>query len=254
MTLSAGVIESESRLAVGVEDVTALIRRMGWTKIDHPNPDLLVYLYKDPDGRGKPIKLVLPAGNDYEDTPEKLDSAVKLVAALSRHTVEQVRQMLLNRGNDILRHRLLASTKISSLPLEVAPKAVGYLRDLVYYAACAEEDPQPFFEKGRKIGKDYTNRCRFGHTFPGSFGLTIEMPIPPNPGDLLIPDAQPAPFERRVMVRVMRGLPLEPDSSEARSVVENGTAVCANAKTRADDAGRPVRLRAAASRRSACDA
>jgi hypothetical protein len=131
---------------------------------------------------------------------------VKLVAALSRHTVAQVRQMLLNRGSDILCHRLLANTKILSLPLEVAPKAVGYLRDLVYYAACAEEDPQPFFEKGRKIGKDYTTRCRFGHTFAGSFGLTVEMPIPPNPDGLLIPDAQAAPFERRVMIRVIRGL------------------------------------------------
>jgi hypothetical protein len=114
--------------------------------------------------------------------------------------------MLLNRGSDILCHRLLANTKILSLPLEVAPKAVGYLRDLVYYAACAEEDPQPFFEKGRKIGKDYTTRCRFGHTFAGSFGLTVEMPIPPNPDGLLIPDAQAAPFERRVMIRVIRGL------------------------------------------------
>jgi hypothetical protein len=32
------------------------------------------------------------------------------------------------------------------------------------------------------------------------------MPIPPNPNDMLIPDLQPAPFERRVMIRVMRGL------------------------------------------------
>ena len=206
MNMQAAFNGTDTRPAVGVEDVTALIRRMGWTKVDHPNANLLVYLYKDSDTRGKPIKLALPAGNDYDDAAEKLASAVKLIAALSRHTVDQVHQMLLNRGSDILRHRLLANTKIFSLPLEIAPKAVGYLRDLVYYAACAEEDPQPFFEKGRKIGKDYTTRCRFGHTFPGSFGLTVEMPIPPNPNDLLIPDAQPAPFERRVMIRVMRGL------------------------------------------------
>jgi hypothetical protein len=70
MSSNLGVIESGCDLALGVEDVTALIRRMGWAKIDHPNPNLLVYLYKDPDDRGKPIKLVLPAGNDYDDAPE----------------------------------------------------------------------------------------------------------------------------------------------------------------------------------------
>jgi hypothetical protein len=36
------------------------------------------------------------------------------------------------------------------------------------------------YTKGRKIGKEYTHKCRFGHTFQGSFGLTIEMPLPPS--------------------------------------------------------------------------
>ncbi len=111
-----------------------------------------------------------------------------------------------NRGHDILRHRLVAEARITSLPLDLAPRIIGYLRDLVYYAACSEEDPRPFFEKGLKVGKDYAARCGFGHTFPGSFGLSIEMPIPPNPNALLVAQGQMAPFERRLMQRVVRGL------------------------------------------------
>jgi len=190
---------------IGVEDITALIRRLGWAKVPHPNPHLLVY-EKGVDDFGKPIKVVLPNGNNYADAPSMIRSAVELVADLAGRSVRDIIQQMRNRGNDILRQRLLADTRITNLPLEIAPRVVGYLRDLVYYAACSEEDPRPFFEKGLKIGKDYTARCGFGHTFLGSFGLSIEMPIPPNPNDLLIPEGHVAPFERRVMQRVMRGL------------------------------------------------
>jgi hypothetical protein len=173
--------------------------------LEHPNANLLVY-EKGVDDFGKPIKLVLPNGNNYADAPSMIRTAVELVADLAGRPVRDLVQQIRNRGSDILRQRLLAETRITSLPLEIAPRIVGYLRDLVYYAACSEEDPRPFFEKGLKVGKDYTAKCGFGHTFPGSFGLSIEMPIPPNPNDLLLPAGQVAPFERRLMQRVARGL------------------------------------------------
>jgi hypothetical protein len=194
-----------TRPFIGVEDITALIRRLGWKKLEHPNANLLVY-EKGVDDFGKPIKLVLPNGNNYADAPSMIRTAVELVADLAGRPVRDLVQQIRNRGSDILRQRLLAETRITSLPLEIAPRIVGYLRDLVYYAACSEEDPRPFFEKGLKVGKDYTAKCGFGHTFPGSFGLSIEMPIPPNPNDLLLPAGQVAPFERRLMQRVARGL------------------------------------------------
>jgi hypothetical protein len=53
---------------------------------------------------------------------------------------------------------------------------------------------------------NYTGRCRFGHTFRGSFGFTIESPLnvatdDDNPGHGDIP-----PFERRVIQRLASGL------------------------------------------------
>ncbi len=191
--------------AMGVEDITALIRHLGWKKIDHPNPNLLVY-ENGTDDNGRPIKLVLPNGNDFSDAAEKIASAIDLIAWRRGSSVEEILQLARNRGTDIFRQRLIGNTKISGLPLELAVRVIGHLRELVYYSACAEEDPQPFFEKGRKVGKDYTERCRFGHTFAGSFGLSIEMPIPPSSQPNLIQPDPDAPLERRIMYRIMRGL------------------------------------------------
>ncbi len=190
---------------IGVEDVTALIRSLGWKKLEHPNSNLLVY-ENGHDDNGNPIKLVLPNGNDFADAPGKIASAINLIAWRRGCTVNEVLQLIRNRGTDIFRQRLIGNTKITGLPLELAATVIGHLRELVYYSACAEEDPQPFFEKGRKIGRDYTTLCRFGHTFSGSFGLSIEMPIPPNPQTSLIESEQSAPLERRIMYRIMRGL------------------------------------------------
>src|SRR5208282_1846916 len=47
----------------------------------------------------------------------------------------------------------------------------------------------------------YADSCRFGHTFRGSFGFTIESPVIPNIEPTLPQIEQPAPFERRVMQR-----------------------------------------------------
>ncbi len=206
MSMDSAILDTHALAgAIGVEDVTALIRTLGWTKQPHPNPDVLVY-EKGQDDLGKPVKLVLPNGNDFEDAPNMVAVAIRLIAATGGYTPPQVIELLRNRGSDIFRQRLISDSRITSVPLETAPRIVGHLRDLIFYAACAEEDPQPFFDKGRKIGKDYAARCRFGHTFPGSFGLSIEMPIPPNPQASLSPDAEPIPFERRIMERIVRGL------------------------------------------------
>jgi len=188
-----------------VEDITAYIRKTGWTKLDHPNPSLLVYQYKRNDDYNHEIKLVLPNGSDYTDAVAKIQSAAKLIAALEQTAVSDIVQKIKNRSLDIFRQRIYSSTRLTSLPLELAPLVISRLRDLVYYAACAEEDNQPYFAKGRKIGKEYTHKCRFGHTFQGSFGLTIEMPLPPSTLTLL-PDIEASPLERRVMERIVRGL------------------------------------------------
>ncbi len=189
-----------------LEEVTAYIRKAGWRKLDHPNDRILVFLGPIHDDSQNEIKLVLPNGNEFPDAPDKIQSAVQLLSAVENLPEWEIVQKIKNRGVDILRQRIINSTPISSLPLESIPYILRALRDLIFYSACMEQDPQSFFDKGRKIGTEFTKKCRFGHTFFGSFGLSIEMPIPPNIQQVSVCDKEQIPLERRIMERIARGL------------------------------------------------
>lgn len=193
---------------VRLEELTAYIRKSGWSKIEHPNQNLLVYTGNQKDDFGSEIKLVLPNGNDFKDSIEKINSVIQVVSALEKIPVPDLVQKIKNRNVDILRQRIFNNTSMTSLPLETAPFVIKSLRNLVYHSACAEESPLPYFDNWKKIGKEYTQKCRFGHTFQGSFGMSIEMPIPPNTNQSLSPELEQIPLERRIMERITRGLQL----------------------------------------------
>lgn len=192
------------------DEIARYIRAIGWQKKDFPNGNLLVFQSPDSvfDDAGNPIFLTIPCGNDFSDTEKRVRTAIELLAALKSTSVNNVAKVIKNLGVDIFNQRIFSSSHITSLPLEIAPQVIKLLRDLIYYSACAEEEPSPFFEKGRKIGKDYTEKCRFGHTFHGSFGLSLEMPLPPYvhlPG---LEAQQAPPIERRIIERIVNGLRL----------------------------------------------
>ena len=51
-----------------VPEVVSYLRQNEWLAVTHPSPRLLVF-EKGVDDRGKPIQIVLPSKDDYEDTP-----------------------------------------------------------------------------------------------------------------------------------------------------------------------------------------
>ncbi len=191
--------------SIGIEDVTAFIRRRGWKRIDYPSADLLVF-QNGSDDNGAPIKLVLPSSNRYVDARRRIRTAVNLLAAIGNDSPDTVARDILTRGKDVFRQRLMGDANLVSLPLTLAADALSAMRDLIFQAARAQERPLPFLDARNGNAKEYVNICRFGHTFPGSFGLAVEMPIPPNPGARLFPEEEAPPFERCIMQRLMRGL------------------------------------------------
>jgi hypothetical protein len=103
----------------------------------------------------------------------------------------------------------------NSIPLQVAYQQIKEMRQLVSYSALSETNPKAFFINAQQtIAKRVTSSYRFGHTFRGSFGLSIETPRLSTVGfttqKSLMPDLQTerklVPIERRVMERIVRGL------------------------------------------------
>jgi hypothetical protein len=72
--------------------VTALVKYLQknhWMAISHPNPRLLVF-EKGADDQGKPIQIVLPSQDSYEDTPYLLTKAVNLLSVLQSMSFQEI--------------------------------------------------------------------------------------------------------------------------------------------------------------------
>ena len=189
--------------AIYVADMALYLRKTGWRRSPHPNDRLLVF--RKPCPGEDDLTIVLASKDEYADAPNLISNALALLAETTGVTEAEVTRSVHAIDRDILSIRFLGpKAGAGGLPLETAMKLVSQLRDLLAYAACVEENPRPYFPKTTSIGRKYTEQCVFGHTFPGSFGFTIESPT--GPGPFSTQEDTPQPFERRVLGRIMRGL------------------------------------------------
>ncbi|MEH1949905.1 MAG: hypothetical protein V7K77_23570 [Nostoc sp.] len=72
-----------------VAKVVSYLQQNHWIAISHPNPRLIVF-EKGVDDRGKPIQIVLPSQDDYEDTPYLLTKAVNLLSVLQSVSFQNI--------------------------------------------------------------------------------------------------------------------------------------------------------------------
>jgi hypothetical protein len=170
------------------------------------------------DVDGNPLEIVLPQNPQVSDIAFHLTNAVTILADVTGDSPENVAQKVRLYDRDVLKMRNLETGDQDSITLQFASKQVFELKNLVGYGACSEHDPKPHFEAMLPVGHQATRRYRFGHTFSGSFGFTVESSPLERPTILratqksLMPDDVEeeefflAPFDRRVMERIVRGL------------------------------------------------
>lgn len=72
-----------------VADMVSYLQQHQWVAIRHPNPRLLVF-EKGIDDRGKPIQIVLPSRDEYEDRPYLLAKAVNLLSVLESVSFQEI--------------------------------------------------------------------------------------------------------------------------------------------------------------------
>ena len=109
---------------------------------------------------------------------------------------------------DLIRSRIPDAMVIDdSIHLASAANYITGVKSLLATTATTELRPLPYFSRVRKDAAEYADTCRFGHTFRGSFGFTIESPVTSYSGEVDLFDNPPAPpFERRVVERLARGI------------------------------------------------
>ena len=153
------------------------------------------------------VEIILPKNSSVPDLGKRIAFAIRSLSELEGRDYEQIDADIRSIGFDVIRSRLpddLVSN--DSVHLEIAAEFITSTRRLLAAAATTEINPDRFFGRALKEAQEYAELCRFGHTFRGSFGFTVESPITLNREPTLDGVDQVPPFERRVVQRIARGL------------------------------------------------
>ncbi len=202
-----------------LNNLQSYLAAAGWRSVDSDERWNVYHGGSDTDNN--PFELVLPTDSSITDFKIYAATAVNLLSALDDEEPEHTIRRIHYYDTDVLTLRNLETGEYESITLQMAENQITYLKRLVAFSASSERDPRPFFEQPLSIGNGMVEHYRFGHTFRGSFGFTIESFLPGtlemlNPGQKLLPGIEAnlldeqnlrnLPAERRVMERIVRGL------------------------------------------------
>jgi len=191
--------------AVQLSDIREFLRLKGWEA--HPHKNQKIELFRPNQEGLPPIEFVIPRSADAADFSRRVVDAATSLATLFHVTPEMVIAQIRDVSKDILNTRFVSEENDQdSIALERATLIVEGLKKFLTYASTGEISALPFFNKPLPRAIKNVQRCRFGHTFRGSFGFTVESPLLPMVGSLWPDEVVERPYERRVIERIYRGL------------------------------------------------
>ncbi len=200
---------------ISLIDIERYLEEQGWNKYKDLNDK--IKLFRGPNNdEGKPLELMLPKSNQYEDYYYRILDVINILANVSDKKIEQVIKEITLVSHDVLKMRVINNGKYSnSIPLRQAADDVNALKKLFVFGASSEKKNLPHFDSPLDAGLQHAELCQFGHTFQGSFGFTINSPIISDYEQLkLFQCEEDSPFERRVLERIIRGLSLVEESAK----------------------------------------
>lgn len=152
------------------------------------------------------VEIILPRELSSSDYMRQVRGALRTLSDLEGREPNQIVTDIRLVGFDVMRSRIPNAMVVDdTILLEVATGYIIGVRNLMAATATTELQPDPFFLRVKKEATQYADGCRFGHTFRGSFGFTVESPVTPNDAPTFSVVDQPAPFQRRVVERLVRG-------------------------------------------------
>ena len=189
-----------------VQHIASYLQYQGW-ELAHQNRRWLIF-HGRKGASGDRFEIVLPKDIDESDYRFYVGQAINILSSLNKQTpattANDILRYDLNKyDRDIFNIRIIDSADMSSIPLRLAHRAISGIQDLFASATLSEvKEPVPYFPRVRSNPSNILDTVRFGHTFPGSFGYSVESPVNiQNSGQLDM-----FPLQRRVMERIVRGL------------------------------------------------
>ena len=198
---------------ISVLDFAKYLNLKGYRRnIAFPNKNVLLFEKNHGVASGN-INIIIPIKETFEDYYLRLEEAIRLLSEIENKPVTDIIEEIMKPNVDMLQIRVISDIATDgSIPLSYAATFVANLRELIVSAACAEENPEPYYNRALKNAVKYADSVRFGQTQRGSFIATIESYVPlkvtnfiPNEASQVNEEEQ-IPFQRRVMQRIQYGI------------------------------------------------
>lgn len=166
----------------------------GWEKDDtFANPKIWVFKNK----YDSELTIAVPANEHVKDFYSRVYSLIQTLSTINEKTEQEIIDSLKSAYTDRLQFRIITEeSKNGKIPLDFAARCLDGLKDLVLYAACAEENAKPVCAKTYNSAKRSLERFQFGQTQIGSFIINIDVQVADEENEqLYLVGAAPLPVE-----------------------------------------------------------
>lgn len=176
----------------------------GWVRDDtFKNPRIWVFRNRlDPE-----FTIAVPASEKASDFYSRVYSLIQTLSTINEKSEQEIIDSLKSAYTDRLQFRIITEdSKGGKIPLDYAARCLEGLKDLVLYAACAEENAKPVCARTYNSAKKSLERFQFGQTQIGSFIINVDVQVADEENEqlYLIDAATPPeiPPEHRIIKRI----------------------------------------------------
>lgn len=176
----------------------------GWVRDDTFNSTRM-WVFKsksDPE-----FKIAVPASEKATDFYPQVYNLIQTLSVVDGKTEQEIIDSLKSAYTDRLQFRIITEeSQGGKLPLDYAARCLEGLKDLVLYAACAEENAKPICARTYNSAKRALEKFQFGQTQIGSFIINIDVQVADEENEqlyLIDAGAPPdEPLEHKIIKRI----------------------------------------------------
>lgn len=208
--------------------VARYLNNLGW--ITENTKTGLRRVWLPENGAETPIEIFL--SDDEKTKHRNLYFALTTISQFYEKALEVISNEIKSLAYDIISSKIPTEyVRNDSIELRIAAEYLEKMKFLLSSAATTEITNSRYYKRVLKDGIDYSERCRFGHTFRGSFGFHIESPVGLNDNPTLNHIEEIPPFERRIVERISTGLAsltLASEQNNSSLIVEEENGLSSN--------------------------
>lgn len=160
--ITSASIEKYLLLTGWARDYTFKNPRM-WVFKNHVDPELVV---------------AVPASEKATDFYHRVYSLIQTLSVINEKSEQDIIDSLKSAYTDRLQFRIITEeSQKGKIPLDYAARCLEGLKELVLYAACAEENAKPVCAKAYNSARKALEKFQFGQTQIGSFIINIDVQV-----------------------------------------------------------------------------